>query len=65
MAIARLDSKTLAAIGVGIIFAAALQGIARNPAKEGSIKGFALLGMALASPQMKPQTKLQAKPVPQ
>jgi F0F1-type ATP synthase membrane subunit c/vacuolar-type H+-ATPase subunit K len=37
-----------AAIGVGIIFAAALNGIARNPAKEGSIKGFALLGMALA-----------------
>jgi F0F1-type ATP synthase membrane subunit c/vacuolar-type H+-ATPase subunit K len=37
-----------AAIGVGIIFSAALQGIARNPAKEGSIKGFALLGMALA-----------------
>ena len=37
-----------AAIGVGIIFSAALQGIARNPGKEGSIKGFALLGMALA-----------------
>lgn len=37
-----------AAIGVGLIFAAALNGIARNPAKEGSIKGFALLGMALA-----------------
>ena len=37
-----------AAIGVGIIFSAALQAIARNPAKEGSIKGFALLGMALA-----------------
>jgi F0F1-type ATP synthase membrane subunit c/vacuolar-type H+-ATPase subunit K len=37
-----------AAIGVGIIFSAALQSIARNPAKEGSIKGFALLGMALA-----------------
>jgi len=37
-----------AAIGVGIICAAALNGIARNPAKEGSIKGFALLGMALA-----------------
>jgi len=37
-----------AAIGVGIIFAAALNGIARNPAKEGSIKGLALLGMALA-----------------
>jgi len=37
-----------AAIGVGLIFSAALQGIARNPAKEGSIKGFALLGMALA-----------------
>lgn len=37
-----------AAIGVGLIFAAALNSIARNPAKEGSIKGFALLGMALA-----------------
>ncbi len=37
-----------AAIGVGLIFSAALQSIARNPAKEGSIKGFALLGMALA-----------------
>lgn len=37
-----------AAIGVGLIFSAALQGIARNPSKEGSIKGFALLGMALA-----------------
>ncbi|MDX2112261.1 MAG: ATP synthase subunit C family protein [Alphaproteobacteria bacterium] len=37
-----------AALGVGMIFAAALNGIARNPAKEGSIKGFALLGMALA-----------------
>ena len=37
-----------AAIGVGLIFAAALQGIARNPGKEGAIKGFALLGMALA-----------------
>ena len=37
-----------AAIGVGIIFSAALAGIARNPVKEGSIKGFALLGMALA-----------------
>lgn len=37
-----------AAIGVGIIFAAALNGIARNPSKEGSIKGLAMLGMALA-----------------
>lgn len=37
-----------AAIGVGMIFSSALQGIARNPSKEGSIKGFALLGMALA-----------------
>ena len=37
-----------AAIGVGIIFAAALQGIARNPAQEAKIKGFALVGMALA-----------------
>jgi F0F1-type ATP synthase membrane subunit c/vacuolar-type H+-ATPase subunit K len=37
-----------AAIGVGMIFSAALHSIARNPAKEDSIKGFALLGMALA-----------------
>lgn len=37
-----------AAIGVGIIFAAALNGIARNPSKEGAIKGFAFIGMALA-----------------
>lgn len=37
-----------AAIGVGLIFAAALAGIARNPAQEGKIKGFALMGMALA-----------------
>lgn len=37
-----------AAIGVGLIFAAALNGIARNPSKEGSIKGLAMLGMALA-----------------
>ncbi len=37
-----------AAIGVGLIFSAALNGIARNPGAEGKIKGFALLGMALA-----------------
>ncbi|MEI7669167.1 MAG: ATP synthase subunit C family protein [Pseudomonadota bacterium] len=37
-----------AAIGVGLIFAAALNGIARNPSQEGKIKGFALVGMALA-----------------
>lgn len=37
-----------AAIGVGLIFAAALNGIARNPSQEGKIKGFALMGMALA-----------------
>ncbi|MFO0388794.1 MAG: ATP synthase subunit C family protein [Alphaproteobacteria bacterium] len=37
-----------AAIGVGMIFAAALNGIARNPSKESSIKGLAMLGMALA-----------------
>jgi F0F1-type ATP synthase membrane subunit c/vacuolar-type H+-ATPase subunit K len=36
------------AIGIGLIFAAALHAIARNPAKEGSIKGFAVFGMALA-----------------
>ncbi|MEI6730392.1 MAG: F0F1 ATP synthase subunit C [Pseudomonadota bacterium] len=37
-----------AAIGVGLIFASALSGIARNPSQEGKIKGFALIGMALA-----------------
>jgi F0F1-type ATP synthase membrane subunit c/vacuolar-type H+-ATPase subunit K len=37
-----------AAIGVGLIFAAALNGIARNPATEGKLKGFALMGMAIA-----------------
>lgn len=37
-----------AAIGIGLIFAAALNGIARNPAQEGKIKGFAFMGMALA-----------------
>jgi F-type H+-transporting ATPase subunit c len=37
-----------AAIGVGLIFAAALNGIARNPSQEGKIKGFAFIGMALA-----------------
>ena len=36
------------ALGQSRAAAAALEGIARNPAKEGSIKGFALLGMALA-----------------
>lgn len=37
-----------AAIGIGLIFAAALNGMARNPAQEGKIKVFAFLGMALA-----------------
>ena len=37
-----------AAIGVGNIFAAAINGIARNPATEGRLKGLAFLGMALA-----------------
>ncbi len=37
-----------AAIGIGLIFAAALHGIARNPAQEGKIKAFAFMGMALA-----------------
>lgn len=37
-----------AAIGVGIIFAAALNGMARNPAQEAKIKGLAFVGMALA-----------------
>lgn len=37
-----------AAIGVGLIFAAAMNAVARNPAKEGSIKFFTYLGFALA-----------------
>ncbi len=37
-----------AAIGIGLIFAAALNGIARNPSQEGKIKAFAFMGMALA-----------------
>lgn len=37
-----------AAIGVGLIFAAAMNSIARNPAKEGSIKTLTFIGMALA-----------------
>ncbi len=37
-----------AAIGVGNIFGAALNGIARNPSAEGKIKTFALIGAAFA-----------------
>jgi F0F1-type ATP synthase membrane subunit c/vacuolar-type H+-ATPase subunit K len=37
-----------AAIGIGLIFAAALNGMARNPSQEGKLKAFALMGMALA-----------------
>lgn len=37
-----------AAIGVGLIFAAALNGIARNPSQEAKIRGLAFVGMALA-----------------
>ena len=36
------------AIGVGLIFAAAINGTARNPAKEGAIRGLAIFGMALS-----------------
>jgi F-type H+-transporting ATPase subunit c len=37
-----------AAIGVGNVFAAAIQGIARNPASEGKLKQYVMLGMALS-----------------
>ena len=37
-----------AAIGVGLVFAAFLSGIARNPAAEGKMKTWALVGMAAA-----------------
>lgn len=37
-----------AAIGVGLIFAAGINGIARNPGAEGKIRPLVILGMALA-----------------
>lgn len=37
-----------AAIGVGLVFAAAINGIARNPSAEAKIKPLLMLGMALA-----------------
>lgn len=37
-----------AAIGVGLIFAAGINGIARNPSAEAKIKPLVMLGMALA-----------------
>lgn len=37
-----------AAIGVGMIFAAGINGIARNPGAEGKIRPLVILGMALA-----------------
>lgn len=37
-----------AAIGVGIIFGNAAQGVARNPGAVGQIRGVAILGAALA-----------------
>jgi F-type H+-transporting ATPase subunit c len=37
-----------AAIGVGMIFAAGINGIARNPGAEGKIRPLVMLGMALA-----------------
>lgn len=37
-----------AAIGVGMIFAAGINGIARNPGAEAKIKPLVMLGMALA-----------------
>lgn len=36
-----------AGIGVGLIFAAGINGIARNPSAESKIKGQVILGMAL------------------
>ena len=37
-----------AAIGAGIIFGNAAQGVARNPAAEGKIRGIAILGAVFA-----------------
>lgn len=37
-----------AAIGVGLVFSAYLQGIARNPSAEGKMKGLTLVGAAFA-----------------
>ena len=37
-----------AAIGVGLIFAAGINGIARNPGAEAKIRPLTMLGMALA-----------------
>lgn len=37
-----------AAIGVGMIFAAGINGIARNPGAESKIRPLVMLGMALA-----------------
>ncbi len=37
-----------AAIGVGLVFSAAIGAIARNPGAEGKVKGPMMLGMALA-----------------
>lgn len=37
-----------AGIGVGLVFAAAIQGIARNPSAEAKIKGPMFIGMAMA-----------------
>lgn len=37
-----------AAIGVGMIFAAGINGIARNPGAEAKIRPLVMLGMALA-----------------
>lgn len=37
-----------AAIGVGLVFSAAISAIARNPGAEGKIKAPMMLGMALA-----------------
>lgn len=37
-----------AAIGVGMIFAAGINGIARNPGAEGKIKPLVMFGMAMS-----------------
>jgi F-type H+-transporting ATPase subunit c len=37
-----------AAIGVGLVFAAVINGIARNPSAEGKLKAMAFIGAGLA-----------------
>lgn len=37
-----------AGIGIGLIFGGAAQGVARNPAAEGKVRGMAILGAVFA-----------------